>query len=204
MPIFRSINVLLIHIPKTGGSSIEDYFIGNFQKKCTISNLLVRSDHLVIDGHSPQHSTYQELYDDREFLDLNFDKLTIITAVRRPYDRIISDMFFYHLLNKNDTSDVVCEKMKEFLKSPKSYDNHKKKQIDFLLYNGSIPDSIKILRTETLTEDMKSIGYDDFDVEVNVTHKKTLDYMAYFNRESLDLINEIYHDDFIQFGYEMI
>lgn len=204
MPVFRSINVLLIHIPKTGGSSIEDYFMGNFQKRCTISNLLVRSDHLVIDGHSPQHSTYQELYNDREFLDLDFDKLTIIASVRNPYHRIISDMFFYHLLNRDDDSDITYLKMKEFLDSPKSYDNHKKNQIDFLLYNGSIPQSIKILRTETLTEDMKSIGYSDFDVEVNVTHKKSVDYMTYFNRSSLDLINERYHEDFVQFGYEMI
>lgn len=57
---------------------------------------------------------------------------------------------------------------------------------------------------ETLTEGMRSLGYEDFNIEVNVTHRHARDYMNYFNKESIELINSIYEDDFKQFGYEMI
>lgn len=204
MPLFRKSNVLLIHIPKTGGSSLEDYFINIYQKKCTFQTLLTKFTSVTINGHSPQHCTYSELYEFKEYFDINFDTLTIITAVRRPYDRIISDMFYFHLLNIDDTSEIVEKKMKEFIESPNNYDNHKKPQIDYLLHEGKINPKIKILKTETLTNDMYNLGYTDFDVNTNTTFKDKVDYMSYFNRNSLDYINTLYSEDFERFNYEKL
>jgi hypothetical protein len=51
---------------------------------------------------------------------------------------------------------------------------------------------------------MQSIGYSDFDINSNVTHKNDIDYMKYYNRNSLDLINTYYNEDFINFNYIMI
>lgn len=204
MPLFRNSNVLLIHIPKTGGSSLEDHFINTYQKKCSLQTLLFRGPNITINGHSPQHCTYSELYELREYFDLDFDTLTIITSVRNPYHRVISDMFFYHLLELDDTPEIVEKKIKEFIESPNTYDNHKRLQIDYLLHEGKIDPRIKILKTETLTEDMHKLGYMNFNVNVNVTHKDDKDYMLYFNRESLDYINKIYSRDFEIFVYEKL
>lgn len=204
MPLFRKSNVLLIHIPKTGGSSIENYFIDTYQKRCTLQTLLFRGYNITINGHSPQHCTYSELYELRDYFDLDFDNLNIITAVRNPYHRLISDMFFYKLLNVDDSTDVAYQKIKEFIESENSYDNHKRPQLDYLLFNGSIDSRIKILKTESLTDDMHRIGYENFDVNINVTHKDKIDYMRFFNRESLDYVNKIYDKDFESFGYDKL
>lgn len=94
--------------------------------------------------------------------------------------------------------------MKEFIESTNTYDNHRLPQIDYLLHDDEINPKVKILKTETLTEDMYKLGYTDFDVNVNITHKNDRDYMAYFNRESLDYINSYYSEDFERFGYEKL
>jgi hypothetical protein len=107
MPLFKIAKVLLIHIPKTGGSSIEDYFISMYQKRCTINTLLDRTGELNINGHSPQHFTFQEIYNKKDYLDLNLDELKIIAAVRNPYHRIISDLFFYKILKFEDTPEIT-------------------------------------------------------------------------------------------------
>ena len=146
MPLFRKANVLLIHIPKTGGSSIEDYFFSKYREKCTIQNLLVRYEDIKLNGHSPQHCTYSELYKMSEILDLNFDELEIISCVRNPYHRIISDLFFFNILDHEDTPDIVFQKIKNYLESENEYDNHKRKQIDYLLYEGKIDPKIKIFK----------------------------------------------------------
>lgn len=204
MPFFRNSNVLLIHIPKCGGSSLENYFIDTYQKKWTIQTLFCRTANLTMNGHSLQHCIYSELYDFREYFELDFNTLTIITAVRNPYHRVISDMFFFGILDVNDTPEVVEKKMKEFIESPSAYDNHKLPQIDYLLHEGKIDPKIKILKTETLTADMHELGYTDFDINVNVTYKDKIDYMSFFNRASLDYINSYYGKDFERFGYKKL
>jgi hypothetical protein len=50
---------------------------------------------------------------------------------------------------------------------------------------------------------MKSLGYNDFDVNENV-NKYKVDYYHYLNKSSIDLINNVYHLDFILFCYEKI
>ena len=195
MSIFRIPNILYIHIPKTGG-----LFYKKLPKKCTISNLLVRGDHLTIEGHSPQHSTYKELYENRKFLDINFDTVEIIASVRNPYTRIISDLFFFKIIDKTNTPEIVERKMIEFLESSNNYDNHKKRQIDYLLYNGKIDPKIKIIKLETLEEDMFKLGYSDFNCHSNSTNNND-NYMKYFTRISIDYINNFYFDDF---NYEIL
>ena len=204
MPFFQEAKVLLIHIPKTGGSSIEDYFLEKTHERCTFHTLLSRSDKVRINNHTPQHCTFQELYDKKEYLELDIDNIMIIAAVRNPYHRIISDMFFFHILELTDTPDIVERKMKEFLQSSNSYDNHKRKQIDYVTLNGSIYDKIKILKTESLKLDMEKIGFSDFNVISNTTHRDRIDYMEYFNRSTLDLVNSQYSEDFDNFGYNKI
>jgi hypothetical protein len=57
-------------------------------------------------------------------------------------------------------------------------------------------DNIIILRTETLNDDMKKIGYIDFDLH-NLKNKfNTNDYDGYLNEDSIALINNFYSKDF--------
>ena len=103
MPYFNNnddINVLFIHIPKTGGSSIEEYLSYKYKIKLDNSSLyLFTQDKRLLNENmkinsSLQHLTYNQIVENRKVLNIHFDNIKIITIVRNPYERIISDLFF--------------------------------------------------------------------------------------------------------------
>ena len=205
MPYFREIKTLLIHIPKTGGTSIEHYFHNNFNVKLNYNNVFSNMK-LTYNGHSLQHCTYKELYNDMNNFDINFDDIKIITVVRNPYDRIISCLFYNKLITVDMNLDEIYEQLKIFIESNDiKYDNHKLPQYLYLLNNDYIIDkNIIIMKTETLTQDMINNGYIDFDIKLNVTNKNKIDYMKLLNNDAIKLINNYYMQDFMYFNYKYI
>jgi hypothetical protein len=204
MPYFREIKTLLIHIPKTGGTSIELYFHKKFNLKLNYNNLYSNMK-LTYNDHSLQHCTYKELYNDKQF-DINFNDIKIITVVRNPYERIISDLFFNKLITVDMKLDEIYEQIKLFIESTdKKYDNHMLPQYLYLLNNDNIIDNnIIIMKTETLNENMIDNGYTDFDVNSNVTNRNKIDYMLLLNNDSINIINNYYMKDFTYFNYKKI
>jgi hypothetical protein len=56
-----------------------------------------------------------------------------------------------------------------------------------------------------LTEDMKKIGYIDFNIWSNKTFNGIqVEYRKYLNSDSIRLINTVFAKDFELFGYEML
>ncbi len=51
---------------------------------------------------------------------------------------------------------------------------------------------------------MKILGYKDFDVWENFSHKNNFDYTTLLNDDSIKLINGFYSKDFELFGYDKI
>ena len=97
MPYYKSINLLFIHIPKTGGTVIENSI--KKDKKYGIQTLYSTSSRNSIlpapfSTYSLQHQFYSTIYDYRIKLNVNFDKIKVFSVVRNPYDRIISDFSF--------------------------------------------------------------------------------------------------------------
>jgi hypothetical protein len=212
MPYYKEINTLFLHIPKTGGTSLEEYL----KCKCTqtlYSYSLDKRENIMfekykIDTVSLQHLTYKEIYQYKEILDVNFNEnLKIITVVRNPYDRIISGLFFNDLINENSTPPEVYEVIQKYIyQDCHNHDNHNKPQYEFLIDNdNSIIPNIDIFKTETLTPDLRKYGYDDFDLnfnrnKINIEKDK---YAIYLNNDSIKLINEFYKKDFELFSYDM-
>jgi hypothetical protein len=91
MPYFKNnkINLLFIHIPKTGGSSLEKYFSVKFNiplnKKSLMSTEDIRDyiDKPEINS-SLQHMTYETIIKYNHFFKINFDNIEILTIVRNP------------------------------------------------------------------------------------------------------------------------
>jgi hypothetical protein len=116
MPYFKNNddNILLIHIPKTGGSSLEHYFSDKYNIKLNEKSLFMflneetkKQNNIEINS-SLQHMTYQTLFKYKDFFNIDFNNLKIITIVRNPYERIISDFFFYKLITiDTDRKSVV-------------------------------------------------------------------------------------------------
>ena len=216
MPYFKTsnINILLIHIPKTGGSSVEYYFSKKFgiplnQKSLyeRLSPEIIEKNKLTINS-SLQHMTFQTILNNNNYFNIDFNnninELEIITIVRNPYERIISDLFFMGRIFQHNTNEEIFVKMQIYLNSSNvNTDNHNLPQHVFIKdnTNNMIP-NIKILKTETLNKEMYSLGFTDFNLVVNPNRYGKINYYDYLNNDSIKLINDFYDEDFRLFGYE--
>ena len=136
----------------------------------------------------------------RKDFNIVLDHLKIITIVRNPYERVVSDLFYFKLMTPDTSPEEVFEILQGYLVAD-HYDNHNIPQYKFITNDeGEMIQHIHILRTESLTNDMKALGYDDFNQVDNVNPYKT-DYYKYLNREAIELINTFYHLDFVLFHY---
>ena len=205
MPYFKNdeVNVLFIHIPKTGGSSLESYFSSKFNIPLNNKSLFMCIQdksllHINIHIHL-QHITYNQMVEYRKDFNIVLDHLKIITIVRNPYERMVSDLFYFKLMTSDTSPEEVFEILQRYLVAD-HYDNHNIPQHKFITNEGEMIQNIHILRTESLTNDMKALGYDDFNQFDNVNPYKT-DYYKYLNSDSIDLINTFYHLDFVLFHY---
>jgi hypothetical protein len=204
MPYFSKLNILFIHIPKTGGTSIEKYFEELLNIKLS-KQYLYSSNNEILNGHSLQHLTYNEIYNIRNILDIDFYNIKIITIVRNPYERIISELFYQKMININSTKKYVMYKIYEFLNSNNTYDNHKIPQYKFIVdSNNKICNKIIIFRTENLTNDMKNYGFNNFNFNENKNKYSKYNYYNYLNNNSIKLINSYYDKDFTLFSYNKI
>jgi len=208
MPYFKNndINILFIHIPKTGGSSIDTYFSSKFGIELnnkSLYNFLHPSSKEIIINSSLQHITYNQILKYNKFFNVNFDNIKIITIVRNPYTRIISDLFWCNIINIDTPPNEVFNKIKKYIVST-NFDNHNIPQYTFITdYNKNLIPHIHVLHTETLNRDMHFLGYSDFNIDVN-KNKHKINYYNFLNKNSIKLINEFYHLDFILFNYRKI
>ena len=171
MPYFHTdaINMLFIHIPKTGGTSIEMYFSNRYNVPLNIQSMYSKDGTTkgVDNNISLQHQLYRDLYKNREGYGVAFDRtLKIITIVRNPYERIISDLFWKQLISVSSTPDEVYNTIQIYVADlhstgGSSYDNHNLHQFEFVLdwdNDNALAQDIVILKTESLTEGMQDLG----------------------------------------------
>lgn len=143
MPILSkdSRYTLFIHIPKTGGSYIEECCRKSGWSVGLIFNG-VNPDHLPGLKITPQHF-HAEVYN--QFIDFSSD-IETFTVVRHPWNRFRSE--YYWQLDQGRTvkppSEWISDVLSRFGDDPSIFDNHLRHQIDF------IPNSknLKIFRLE--------------------------------------------------------
>jgi len=211
MPYFNNgtINILFLHIPKTGGTSIDVFLSKKYNIPLNTKSLFTNDSVKTKIGNveiatSLQHVTYRDIIEHKEFFGIDFNDIKIITIVRNPYERIISDLFFLKLINKESSKDVTFSAIKSYISS-KTTDGHNRPQYQYLNtdnYDLSIS-KITIMRTESLRQDMIRLGYVDFDVIANSNPDK-IDHYSFLNNNSINLINKFYDKDFELFGYSKI
>ena len=228
MPYFKNndVNILLIHIPKTGGTSLEVYFSNKYniplnnqslfwfldketQLKNGISIDINESDKFIDDkinistniviNSSLQHITYETICKYKQYFNIEFNNLKSITIVRNPYERIVSDLFSFSKITINNSKEEVFDIIQTYLLCD-NLDNHNIPQYVYITNNKELIPNIYILRTETLTTDMHNLGYEDFNIYKNAK-LLNINYYDYLNNDSIKLINDYYDHDFILFNY---
>ena len=206
MPYFQNkyINLLFIHIPKTGGTSLERYFSKKFSIPLNEKSLYTPVKRFK--GISFQHQTYQSLINNPQQFHINYNNLKILTVVRCPYNRLISDLFYFKYITVHSSPEFVFKVLQsKYFNTFGSNDNHKKPQYLFLLDKDGkmLEENITILRMETLNADMAKLGYTDFNIKAQSSNVKR-DYMSFLNADSIKIINTVYKQDFELFGYPMV
>ena len=212
MPYYKNKNILFIHIPKTGGTSIENFFFEKFNVIPCFQSLYSDGQVLKEIPYSLQHSTFNDIKINNKYFNINFNNLTIISSVRNPYDRIISHLFFKKLIKKDENPKIVEQLLENLLirKNYFKYDNHITPQYIFIINKNIILKKCIILKMENLQSNMNRIGYNDFNFFENVSNQyeynniHNIKYFKYLNDKSINLINNFYKYDFLIFNYKMI
>ena len=213
MPIFKNndINLLFIHIPKTGGTSVEKYLSNKYSielYKSTLYGFLsddFKKQNDITTTYSFQHYTYNELYDMRELFNIDFsNNIQIFAVVRNPYYRLLSDLFFLGLLKPTTETHTVPKIIRQYITNNR--DNHAIPQFRYVVDKaGYLLPNIKIIKTESLNSDMVKMGYNDFNIhECKNRHGISDRYDDFLTPDVIKLIHFFYDEDFKYFDYEKI
>ena len=203
MPYYKKANILFIHIPKTGGTVIENQ-LKNKYKQTLYSG---RCNNLLDSPYnksSLQHQFFTTIYKFNNKLDVNFDNIKIFSVVRNPYDRIISDLFWLGKIKKNFNSEQVYNVIKNNYLYRNNLDNHNVPQYKFITdENCKLIKNIKIFKTETLNETNDELNkFLGFNINIKRGNVNK-DYSKYLNKDSISLINNFYKKDFEFFNYKI-
>ena len=202
MPYFKNnyINLLFIHIPKTGGTSLEEYFSKKYKlplNNRSLYNFLKPNRFLNMDS-SLQHLTYNTIMKYKHIFNIDTNNIKIISIIRDPYNRVVSDLFFLKIIEIGSSQEDVFTALHKYLID--SNDNHNMPQYLFITKDNVLINDIKILHCETLKEDMINLGYKDFNYYENCNSNK-VNYDNYLNENSINLINTFYDKDFELLNY---
>lgn len=193
MPLFSNekYRILLIHIPKTGGTSIEKYLSEQF-KMSFFSPIPPVSMKIC-----PQHLQITDL---RILLGNNWDYS--FAFVRNPYTRIESEYFYrtQHLKREPDFSTWVIKNLQVTKSNPFYLDNHMRPQTDF------IDSDVSLFKFESGFDKVIEHLHEKFHIDIsNKFPKENVSLNrreVTWSLEALNLVNDFYANDFSQLGYE--
>lgn len=209
MPYYKndSKNMLFIHIPRTGGTSITHYLSNKFNIPLNTSAIYSDPKDVKMNGVSYQHQTYKNIMDAKssgiaDFSTIEINDITYMTCVRNPYHRVFSNLFFLGLMSSQSNLEQVYYIIKDrFLPRNIELDNHVLHQSEFI--EGINKNELIIVHLENIVNDMYKLGYTDFDYDYCKSfHIKQ--YHEFYSYETIELINDYYAADFIHFGYIML
>lgn len=189
--------LLFLHIPKTGGTTLEHYFFEKFK---------ISPDTLyghVHNGHSLQHCTYLEMKE--LLLPRQIKKYKILALIRNPFHRIISDLFWFQLIHPGSSPEEVDQAVSHVLTTNETigdyqnWDNHFIPQSDYLLdETGNIPSNMTILETSDMDRILPSL-YPGFKSvpRLNVNpHQHDKNYDKFLSENTKKFIRQYYKKDF--------
>jgi hypothetical protein len=198
MPIFkdRSKEILFIHIPKTGGTTIERWLGASmnmyFHTVGKPSAMKITPQHMTIEDMILLFGGYQWDYS--------------FAIVRDPYERIISEYFYRTQMavelygERPNFSRWVIENLNQYRKNTFVLDNHLRPQYHFVndkveiyRFESGLDQIVKKLSSEIGTQPPSKLS------RHNASERKEV----IFSNEALEAVNEIYKNDFDYFGYAM-
>lgn len=193
MPLYRNeANVVFfVHIPKTGGASIEKALrmtgaaeALKFKKKRAYSKATLQHMHAAV---------YLDAVD-AKFADYSF------TVIRNPFDRFASE-FKMKVTDAGLTDDInewAVTNFARFAEYAFTRDNHIRPQVEF------VSERLEVFRFENGLEAPINTACERLALSPpEIPHEKRGSRsLLPIRGETLDAIRSFYHEDFMQFGYD--
>jgi len=191
MPIFNN-SIIFLHIPRTGGSIIENFLQNKYQMN------YFGADNF---GLSMQHYTLDNILK----LNPDLNKSYKFTFIRNPFDRILSSYLNWTINNTPNFDDYI-DMVKNVV------DNKLYLHTAFINTNDIshyIPQSIMINnndidfigRFENYDTDVKELCK-QLNIDCNITiTKRNANYKHYYSERNKKIIEEIYDDDLKLYNY---
>lgn len=193
MPLYRTAAgvVFFVHIPKTGGTSIEKTL-----RSAGAAQAMKLSKQSGYSKATLQHM-HAEVYTaaiGKNFADYSF------TVVRNPYDRFASE-FKMKVVSAglpDSIDDWATANFNRFDEYPYTRDNHIRPQVEFLSKR------LEVFRFEDGLEAplVAACQYLDLEVPPLRHEKKGEKKLFEVSRETLERIHDFYREDFAQLEYE--
>lgn len=225
MPVFDRYNCIHIHIPKTGGTSINTALgIEELTASCGMIRLQPPSYEIVYGNIKENGITDYEL----DHATANYVKKIVgdkwnshftFAFVRNPYSRLLSQ--YFHVLKNNDSRFIGNWNIKmtfsDFVHKVKnSYDriatfNHFQKdhymnQTSFIFDSETNEQLVNYIgKFESLAEDVSYCSSKTTEpFQISSEKKMTTihaPYNMYYNEELKNIVFNMYEEDFVNFGY---
>lgn len=201
-------NIIFLHPGKTGGTSVEYSLINkftNYLRYRPLGQYAKICNYDIMYGWSKKHKIYLQHADIRFYKSLNFrlSDYTVITSVRRPYERVLSAYYYNGWTNKMDFNDFVQNKLETAVMQNKDKAVNHFCPLHFYIQNGAYVVNY-LIRLEHIEEDCKSINLN----LVKNHHAKTKasdefqDYMSAYTPKSKGIVYGLYKEDFKLLGYK--
>jgi hypothetical protein len=201
MPLFAERKICFIHIPKTGGTSIEVILNSTYPNEMAFFHSTdigpIRMGKLISGiKSSPQHALYREINSI-----VNLSNYYCFAFVRNPYDRLYSDWKWWNMLhNKHIPFQPWVNRMFRLqTKNTNVFDNHIRPQCDFL------DRSVEIYRFENFQDEVRRLLNKLNIMGQNIPHifktSEQNEYLGHYSLHDRKMVRKFYHKDFDRFGY---
>lgn len=201
MPIDIAKRLLFIHIPKTGGSSVEKAL------ELHPHQVPDAKEYLSGTGKHLQHLTYSEM------LTLNRDEeignCKKFCIIRNPIDRFHSEFRWrkkigHPLTKEMDEYDFALHLLNRKKEGNLHTECHFRFQSDYFYINGSACSAIQVFRLEEGMEKVEKWINDTFDLNIEVSHANSTKSKSKVIDSKVDeVVKEIYKEDADLLGYEI-
>ena len=190
--------IFFAHVPKTGGSSVENYLVSRFGEMLLSGKGYIDTKSQRVMLSPPQHLAAADL---RDFLP---DKIDFSFAlVRDPLRRLISEFQFqsgHSRTSHLSFSTWLRIVLRAARIEPRLYDNHIRPQVDLIPAGG------KTFRLEdgfdTLITHLDRVtGENRPDLKVGHLLKSKTKASIRYSRQDIRLVSEFYAADYARLGY---
>lgn len=196
--IVESAKLIFIHVPKTGGTTFEHYLAEKYGVPLPYNDG-------PVNNHSPQHCSYEEIKQILRAQGKNINNYRIIAFVRDPFHRLISDLFFYGVVDADTPRHEIHGRVMRMFREPSSvngvyedWDRHLAPQHEFILdRSGRVPPNTVVINTQDIDRVLPKLGFDGFRQHARInTNRAVINYDDFLPEETKAFVRRHYKRDF--------